>query len=405
MYNAVAGVLGTIVICEIILGFAGDVITVFGLPIRLVLGILSLAGLIISIIYSPNSISIRYIILYLSMCFVIIPSIILSRQQMDMAFNDGKGFLIGFLTIAAIINIYRSIDRSRLIVFLELAHAIFFVFIIASWIADYVGFIKISSIQSTLSQYTSTSFVGYTTEVGRMYFLNTVAIMSYAYIIGMQSSNRSIKYIIFSSIILLLANIAIGSRAMLAVSLIIVISGLNKRNLFDNWRRLLMVTMIIVPLLAFMPYSLLSDALAQTRFFNSDADYWFAYSDQIRSIQYDILVNSLKDNFLLGTGFGYYDSTFVRDWERPYSYELFYLALLLKLGIFSFLIFITIVFLMFYYMLRQLNGRHYKMISLVYIACILFVSSTNPFIDTQIGIMLITMPIVFGLDTKANREC
>ena len=78
-------------------------------------------------------------------------------------------------------------------------------------------------------------------------------------------------------------------------------------------------------------YSFLEDAITIILDrFTSDSN---VESDYLREMQYQALTKSISENIWFGNGFGAFSQEFVRDSDNPFTYEMQWLAFLLKFGI------------------------------------------------------------------------
>jgi hypothetical protein len=74
--------------------------------------------------------------------------------------------------------------------------------------------------------------------------------------------------------------------------------------------------------------------ILDSRFFSSET----VQSDQIRRIQVQALTEALEDMPFLGGGLGSYAKNSIRDTQQPHSYEVQWVALLMQMGVFGWLV-------------------------------------------------------------------
>lgn len=124
-------------------------------------------------------------------------------------------------------------------------------------------------------------------------------------------------------------------------------------------------------------------------------------SDSIRTIQKDILLVYIKDNFLFGLGLGGYATDYLRGDIHLWQYELEYLSLLMQLGVVGFL-FIVINFMT--YIICKLFCKYDKGLKLPMIISLVFWLGTPfqsaLFLGTQSALIAIS---IFFLSRKREN--
>jgi len=135
----------------------------------------------------------------------------------------------------------------------------------------------------------------------------------------------------------------------------------------------------------------------------SIADFTDNQSNAIRGEQSFYLVNEFYNYPILGKGFGStLSSGFIRDDKIPYTFELSYLELLYKLGVVGFSVFlIGLLWLVNTIYKSPIRQRKVLLISLI---CLLFVSFTNPYIVSALGMFLLSVLYAVSKDTELLED-
>ena len=136
------------------------------------------------------------------------------------------------------------------------------------------------------------------------------------------------KLIIFGIGLIFLAMILDGHRALVISSMAIMLSFIFV--LFLNIQKhsstlLIFVTAFFMAIILIFSFFIDKDKIMQKLEFKGE-------STELRIEQFNSLVNEIGSNPILGNGFGSY-ATVIRNDERPFMYELDFLAVFMKLGI------------------------------------------------------------------------
>ena len=125
-------------------------------------------------------------------------------------------------------------------------------------------------------------------------------------------------------------------------------------------------------------------------------------SDEDRYQQILPLINSWLNHPFFGQGFGA-SATLIRSEDAPFSYELFVLSLLMKVGIFGFLLLLLILGQLTYSAIkihRKIDSKESAwLLSLV--VSITFIGNTNPYLTSLLG----TLTVIFVLLELQFRIC
>lgn len=106
-------------------------------------------------------------------------------------------------------------------------------------------------------------------------------------------------------------------------------------------------------------------------------------SDKIRDLQFDAIVEMIKNNVFVGTGLGGYNSSFIR---HEYVYELQWMSMIFKFGI---PLFVLVVVIMSLYFIKNMK---FNMISTLYLTLIFFTSVFNLYLQSSVmGICILIM--------------
>lgn len=118
-------------------------------------------------------------------------------------------------------------------------------------------------------------------------------------------------------------------------------------------------------------------------------------SNNIRKEQSNELLQEFSNQPIFGKGFGStLDSGYIRSAEEPYSFELSYFELLYKLGIVGFSLFI-IGIVIFGLTLFQIKEKNTRVIFFAAFISLLFISVTNPYIVSSLGILYLSITYAF----------
>lgn len=106
-----------------------------------------------------------------------------------------------------------------------------------------------------------------------------------------------------------------------------------------------------------------------------------------RQIQSIALLNGFKDNLLFGSGFGIGVPGVIRNYERPWTYELSYHIMLFNTGIIGFIIYITLLLfpLLFIFFYFKKHVKIFNLIAPTFVAYlfVLFANVIDPFLNSS----------------------
>ncbi|MCM3573274.1 O-antigen ligase family protein [Mesobacillus subterraneus] len=134
---------------------------------------------------------------------------------------------------------------------------------------------------------------------------------------------------------------------------------------------------------------------------SSSFDFTQNESNSIRSEQALQLVNEFENHIFFGKGFGStLDTGYYRS-EVPYSFELSYLELLYKLGLFGFIPFVIGLLLYFRIIIKSAN-KDMKLGVFASFFSFILLSTTNPYIVSSLGMFFLA--ILFSLTTNSDNK-
>ncbi|WP_436512581.1 O-antigen ligase family protein [Clostridium thermobutyricum] len=394
-----------ILIIEILIGGSGKI---FNIPIRI--GILGIA-LILTII---NILKYKYKIpknLLLSISCLWVYSImwvvigILKGNNFKYALEDITNFFcIIYIVIILIFTEYKKNNFIKIINILKVCMIILSIITIALFIGSYIGNYIGINVGGELEKFNNATNYGvitggiYGMKFARVYFINGI-FMQVAlpfFIYDILNKNRLKDYIF--TIIILLGIFSSSTRGywLGAVVVLFLMILLNKKEKRIKIIKLIFITVIICsPIFTtdFFKIQVLGRITSITNF-STDA------SNDIRRIQINYMGEEIKENPILGSGFGsnlnkYTEATGL-DGRR---FEVYYLELVYKTGILGFLILVIILLLSIYRIFKDviLNDSIIEenkeiMIGLVSGSIsVLITGITNPYMQGSIGIFIISI--------------
>jgi hypothetical protein len=117
-----------------------------------------------------------------------------------------------------------------------------------------------------------------------------------------------------------------------------------------------------------------------------------------RSIQFDALINGWSEVPIIGAGLGSHVD-YVRSWEMPWSYELFYLALLYQVGLLGFIIYTIGIFWIVLESIKIIRLGNDNSFLIICLLCGMFgaliASATNPYLLRFDGLWVVFIPAAF----------
>ena len=390
--------LAVLAIAEIVLGFNGDLIQIGGLNLRYMIIVSNLAFFVASVFFRDR-VWVRVSWIELSMLLMVVYGIVWTVLGYSASNNfyllEGKGYFseLFLVTIYLHLKHYR-IPTKKVIRMIQTPLLILFSLISLTWLYAALVRFNLETVFAFFKQFTGTAFIGSENASGRIYFLNTVLLPLSAYIFCL-SSSRLNAFRFYGWIgLYLLAMVAIGSRGVAAATAPLLFVCLINRIVFSPTSKRFRTTTLIVGLclLLALPYAI--GSLGSTRFFSNSSGKIFQASDSIRYEQSQYLWSEHQRSPWFGFGFGHFVANYTRSAERPYSYEVFFVGLLMKTGYVGMLIYASALCIIALapWLYRVQFSRYQKMIYLMTFLTTVFQASSNPFLDTPIGQLLLFAP-------------
>lgn len=175
----------------------------------------------------------------------------------------------------------------------------------------------------------------------------------------------------------------------------------NKNNRYRFIKLTTVVVSLVLLLINFIDINLLIEGFID-RFTGEQQ----TISDGIRTIQYEYMLEDIKENYLFGIGLGGYSLDYIhyRFWTitkgTQWRTELEYMLLFLQFGIFGF---VTIVLNYIYYSIRYLKKNiTFDIYSLV-IVSLLFVTPLQSMMITSNILSFLLFTVLIMSDTKSNE--
>lgn len=135
-----------------------------------------------------------------------------------------------------------------------------------------------------------------------------------------------------------------------------------------------------------------------------------AMSNNIKLVQISKLLDKWKGSPIIGYGYGSYVEGYLRSEEAPFSYEMQFFALLMKIGILGMAVWVIFFIVQFIYILRN-SKKHYEHIIswLFLLISIVICVQTNPLLISFTGLSVILflslMTIHISLEEKNDYIC
>ncbi len=120
-------------------------------------------------------------------------------------------------------------------------------------------------------------------------------------------------------------------------------------------------------------------------------------SSFLRAEQYRALTASIVDRPLLGYGLGATNHNSVRSAETPWSYELYYVAIIYQVGFAGFAAYASGILWVYILSIRIIKSDHRPTLAalMVGLTSLLIATATNPYLDRFDGIWAIFLPLSF----------
>lgn len=135
-----------------------------------------------------------------------------------------------------------------------------------------------------------------------------------------------------------------------------------------------------------------------------------AMSNSIKLVQISKLLDKWKDSPIIGYGYGSYVEGYLRSEEAPFSYEMQFFALLMKIGILGMAVWIVFFIAQFIYILRNSKKNYEHIISWLFLLIsVVICVQTNPLLISFTGMSVILflslMTIHIALEEKNDYIC
>ena len=251
-------------------------------------------------------------------------------------------------------------------------------------------------------QYSKITFTGGENELGRLFFLNTVLLPLSAFIFSLQV--KKISNLRFWSELSLycVTNLSLGSRGI-SISCIAILTPailFKFKAMISKYGLVKAACIFSIPILLFLSilvYGSGGTLIEGSRFFDQKSGSIFADSDTVRYLQFYPLLEGFMSSPIIGNGFGYFTEKVIRSAENPFSYELFFVALLAKIGLIGFIIYVFSLLLLYVASKMQSDriSNYSTILSSLSLMTTIFLASTNPFLDKQIGLLLLYGPYIY----------
>lgn len=391
-------------IWELILGLNGGIISVGGLKIRQILLLINLVLFLINnFYYSKRSVAKLDKVIIISMFTIFLIGILWTAY--GILFFSNKFALTEGISFVSVIHIYfiysaccgLKINQKSLFCIFQLPLLMLFSIISFFWLSGLAFNIDNSWIFEMFNDPGGSQIIlGAENSSGRFYFQNTVLLLLSSFIFTIESKRMSILYYYLYLFLYAISMLAIGSRGIAigcSILLLLSFSARNIRLLSSKKILTLFISVSFLSVLIIFISPLVSDFVYSSRFFDSNVSS-LSDSDITRFEQFNFLFHEFEQQPILGHGLGYYVSGYIRSESNPYAYELFFVALLMKIGILGSLLFIVSLLILFIPILYGKNKFTFltKTSYIIIMTSIVFMVSTNPVLITPVGFLLLFSP-------------
>jgi hypothetical protein len=315
---------------------------------------------------------------------------------------DGKGMALYIFFVLYLPLISRHIKVFDKLVFNLLTALLFFTLVIA--VISLFGLVSINTISSLLDNFNIT-LVSSRSNGGRVWFSTSVLfnLLALLCVFRLRSRNTFLALIAISVATVLI--FVSGSRSII-VGTIPLLAAEPIRRIFDLKRgSFLAIPLIFTLVCGVFYYNFQGNIIDGTRFSSNSSE--FKLSDDIRSAQRLFLGKEIVQREEIGWGFGHYSREYIRDDNSPFSYENYYLALIMKIGLVGFIIYIASTALIIIPVIISIlkTDRFLALIMVIYYAAVFFQAGFNPFLDTILGPVLIIFPLAYARIPPEKRNC
>jgi hypothetical protein len=380
-----------IYLCEIILGGASG-FQLYGISIRKVLLFILIGGGFFRLIIHPIIYSWQlYLLTFIMFVVIVWGGIVPLFRGVDL--SQSLAEFLPLCVFLLIIPVLDSVHLKGIRLYLN----------VANWCAATIATVVIVAWVSA-TFFMSTEFA----LLVKLFFLAVTGSDSGYYIGPMPDGSYRVMWIscIFFPLMLAYKNVdkiqfkwttfyliaiyASGTRSFLYASLLLVFYAYIHRYKKYIWHFLVGMICLVTIILC------TPDLLNESRLFNVSSEF---DSDSARGEQLLSLLNLFNDNLFFGAGFGAHAEV-VRSVEAPYSYELTYIALLAKLGVFGSVLVIIILTMAVCkaFLIRLPNIGQ----SFVIATAFLFITATNPYLLNLVGLTISVFMMAFFLSYNFN---
>jgi hypothetical protein len=382
---------------EIILGFGGDLISFGSLKLRALLAVLNVVLLVIGVVVGSTKVKLPYLVLS-SISLIVFINLLWTLYGLEIgnefAIDDGGGSLLSILSCLSVIVTVLDTRLSKATVFnlLQLPLLIFFSTLSFLWTTQPISGINLPQI---MRLYTSVEIIGGGGDLGRYYFPSTIILPLSAFIFAVYSQKFGmLKFYMYLALYILSVftvgsrGVAIGTLSIVFTAFIIKVFALQKKPIY----LMIFLSPLLIAVVFLSPFG--SENLKSTRFFEPKAEESQIASNNTRFEQAPLLLESFFVEPIMGRGFGYYISGFLRSSKQPYLYELYFLNFLMKTGILgSFLYCSALMAILIAPFVSKFRYRSsVKVLYFVAFITTIIQGASNPLLDRPSGLLLLFGP-------------
>ncbi len=423
--NLISYILLTVLACECVAGSSGRWLEVGSLSIRMVIFIIAAVATLPAIIQNitsliKNKVIQSILVLFLFICFSTIYGYVKGNDS-GYVVADLTSFLF-LLIIPCYIAVCNTQQRiERLIKYASYASlALALVTVIFHFVLLFVSRETEEEINYVINFMGLGGFFGFGDGIYRIYFKSSVCfILPFLYnlnIVINRSGDKkaSVWPYVFMSLSLIAIVLTYTRSVWFGVFFAVVVFMLiNRKKLKMLFKGIGIATagLLIFVLVSWASYGfegVITNAVNRVLLPQEDKDMLMEEfdDDDPRAVQVSILMESediraerlkavyrqIKDNWVLGCGFG--QELTVRNYGGKIEYT--YLDILSKMGVFGFISLLLVLLLPYFYALRRYRQNRYSMLSgvmLCVMVCIYMASIFNPYITSPIGFSLFAVTV------------
>lgn len=388
-----------------ILLFSAGIITIGSIPIKLIILMFFIIGVLILLkdketIIFKNKWSVFFLFLW-----SIIASFIGSINGFNKSLIDQDLSL--FSTFIIVISVFLLYENDLLNI-IKIQKIIYYTAFLGILIKVFLGFgilygiVSPVVIQNTMQNIFGSKafdiglgwgFLGILPRIGDAGALFNI-IVYFFYVKKYNGGSLFIWLLVFLFILVGYSRYLIACFSLITMYLVIVkIKGfkLNIKSILS----FVVMSIVIFFIILNLDFSMLYDGFYE-RYMGTGQDI----SDSTRELQYIYLISYIKENYILGFGLGGYAWECIRSNNHLWQYELEYLALFMQLGVIGFLL--VVINFVYYFLNRLLNNydKKYKIPMLCsFLFWVITPFQSSLFIGTVSGLILIT---IYSLSRKIN---